>query len=122
LIAGGFTEFTGYNFFCHSMKEIRICLTAIRMRSNDLSVTAAIGCTLYINSNRNPEETEPITDYSQFLPFPAEFQQQVEKTSQSLKVSPETAKMILSCYHIFNNRTVGVISVNIDEIRRIASQ
>jgi hypothetical protein len=104
------------------MPEIRIALKAVRMKSNDLSVTAAIGCLLYVNGNRDPEKSEPLTDYSQFLPFPSEFQDDVESTSGQLNVLPATARMILAYYHIFNSRSIGVISVYIDEIRKIANQ
>lgn len=111
------------NILCHTKKEIRTALTAARMRSNDQSVSVAIGCLLYLNSNRDPEKTETITDYSQFLPFPAEYQLQLAGNTESgLNVSPGTARMILATYGMFNSRSIGVISTSIDEIRRIANQ
>lgn len=116
----GFSEFAGTNYLCHTMREIRAALTAARMKSNDLSVSTAIGCLLFINSNRDPEKSEPITDYYQFLPFPAEFQQNVSEKTQ-LNVTQQTARMITDCYGLFNSRSIGVISVVIDEIRKIAS-
>jgi hypothetical protein len=120
LRAAGFHEFEGSNYLCHTMKEIQASLVAARMRSNDLSVTAAIGCLLFMQSNSDPEKGEPITDYSIFLPFPTEYKNQIEENSSDFVVTQATAKAVLACYDLFNSRSIGLISTHIDDIRRAA--
>jgi hypothetical protein len=120
LRVAGFHEFAGSEILTYTSKEIKAALTAIRMRANDYSITAAIGCFLYLSANSDPENGPMISGYSKFLPYPQEYESQISQNSQNFNISRETAQMILDNYHLLASANVAVISVHIDEIRQIA--
>ncbi len=120
-IGTGFERFDEFNFMGNTMAEIRRYLQALRQRSNDVSVTGAMGCLIYINSN-TPKSEDKMTDFSVFLPYRAEYIEAQQQLNQSrIRLTTGTARVILAHKELFSSKVNGVYGQIMEEIKQIAN-